>query len=140
MDNIYINKIIELAQESLKNEEVPVGAIIVKNNKIIASGTNNKEENQSILGHAEVNAILKASTVLNNWNLSDCDLYVTLKPCSMCSEIIKQSRIRNVYYLLDKPSEKKEYYKTNFAKINDNINEKLYSEMMNQFFRILRNK
>ena len=67
-------------------------------------------------------------------------MYVTLKPCSMCSEIIKQSRISEVYYLLDKPETKKEYYKTEFNKINDEINELDYEMKLSDFFKKLRDK
>ena len=78
--------------------EVPVGAVIVYNNKIIARGHNTRETNQSVLGHAEINAIKKASKKIGSWRLEDCDMYVTLEPCSMCSGAIIQSRIKNLYY------------------------------------------
>ena len=77
--------------------EVPVGAVIVCNNKIIARGHNTRELSQSVLGHAEINAIKKASKKIGSWRLEDCDIYVTLEPCSMCSGAIIQSRIKNLY-------------------------------------------
>ena len=78
--------------------EVPVGAVIVYNNKIIARGHNTRELSQSVLGHAEINAIKKASKKIGSWRLEDCDIYVTLEPCSMCSGAIIQSRIKNLYF------------------------------------------
>ena len=78
--------------------EVPVGAVIVYNNKIIARGHNTREIKQSVLGHAEINAISKANKKIGSWRLEDCDIYVTLEPCSMCSGAVIQSRIRNLYF------------------------------------------
>ena len=139
MDN-YVNLAIEMSKESLNSKDVPIGAIIVKNNEIIARGYNNRENNQNILGHAEINAIIKASTLLNNWNLSDCDMYVTLKPCSMCMEVIKQSRINNVYYLLEKPRNKVEYANVNFIKINNKSASDEYYSILSDFFKEIREK
>lgn len=139
MDNIW-KIVIETAKKSLESADIPVGALIVKNNEIIGIGYNTREKNQSVLGHAEINAIIDASNKLSNWNLSDCDMYVTLKPCSMCQEVIKQSRLKNVYYLLDKPSSKLEYSKTNFEKIELNFLESEYNEILSTFFSNLREK
>lgn len=131
-------QVIKAAKESLKSNDIPIGALILKDGVIIAEGYNTREKNNNILGHAEVNAILSASNILNNWNLQGCDLYVTLKPCSMCMEIIKQSRISNVYYLLEKPNNKKEYNKTNVIKIDSNNQEIAYCKILNDFFVKLR--
>ena len=78
--------------------EVPVGAVIVYNDKIIARGHNTRETEQTVLGHAEINAIKKASKKIGSWRLEDCDIYVTLEPCAMCSGAIIQSRIKNLYF------------------------------------------
>ncbi len=138
--NNNIDKIIKESKLSLDSMDVPIGAIIVKDGVLVASGFNTREKNQSVLGHAEINCILKAKEKLNNWNLSGCDMYVTLKPCSMCTEIIKQSRINNVYYLLDKPEEKKDFYKTRFEKLNEKNKEQEYLEILSNFFKELREK
>ena len=120
---------------SLKTDDVPIGAIIIDSmGNFVEKGHNTREATKSILGHAEINAIVKASQHLNRWNLADCDLFVTLKPCPMCMEVIKQSRIRNVYYLLDKPSTKKEYNKTEFIKEVNNYNEQMYHNILSNFF------
>ena len=90
-----------LAELAYKSGEVPIGAVIVKNDKIIASGFNFKENNHSVLDHAEIIAIKAAEQYLKNWRLDDCDIYVTLDPCPMCASAIKQSRIKNVYSALE---------------------------------------
>lgn len=135
-----IDFIIKESLISLDYKDVPIGAIIVKDGKIISSAYNTREKDQNVLGHAEINAIIDAQKKLNNWNLNGCDLYVSLKPCSMCSEIIKQSRISNVYYLVDKSEEKKEFYKTNFNKINNHLKEQEYLSILSNFFKELREK
>ena len=97
-----INKFMKAAYAEAKKaymiDEVPVGAVIVFNNKIIARGHNTRETNQSVLGHAEINAIKKASKKIGSWRLEECDMYVTLEPCPMCSGAIIQSRIKNLYF------------------------------------------
>lgn len=138
MDTEIFNILMENTNKSLENNDVPVGAVIVKDGKVLAFGYNTREKDQNVLGHAEINAILEAQKILNNWNLSGCDLYVTLVPCSMCLEIIKQSRIDNIYYLLDKPASKKEFYKTKMQKINGYENK--YADILSDFFKKLREK
>ena len=140
MDTEIFNILMENTNKSLENNDVPVGAVIVKDGQVLAFGYNTREKDQNVLGHAEINAILEAQTVLKNWNLSGCDLYVTLVPCSMCIEIIKQSRIDNLYYWLDKPTFKREFYKTKLQKINDTNYENKYAEILSNFFKKLREK
>lgn len=140
MDTEIFNILMENTNKSLENNDVPVGAVIVKDGKVLAFGYNTREKDQNVLGHAEINAILEAQKILNNWNLSGCDLYVTLVPCSMCLEIIKQSRIDNIYYLLDKPASKKEFYKTKMQKNNDASYENKYADILSDFFKKLREK
>lgn len=140
MDTEILNILIENTNKSLENNDVPVGAVIVKDGKVLAFGYNTREKDQNVLGHAEINTILEAQRFLNNWNLSGCDMYVTLVPCSMCLEIIKQSRIDNIYYLLDKPASKKEFYKTKMQKINDANYENKYADILSYFFKKLREK
>lgn len=140
MDEHFSNYIIELAKKSCETGDVPIGAIVTYDNRIIGEGFNTREKDQNVFGHAEINAILAASKNINNWNLADCDLYVTLKPCSMCMEVIKQARIKNVYYLLDKPSNKKEFAKTNFIDCSNNSKSNEYLEILSTFFKDLREK
>ena len=86
------------AKKAEKLDEVPVGAIVVRNGEVIAKAHNLKEKKQLACAHAEVLAIQKASKKLGTWNLQDCDLYVTLEPCMMCSGNIMLSRIHALYY------------------------------------------
>ncbi len=134
----YWNEVIKLALKAAKKGEVPVGAILVYKNRIIARGYNKREKSNNILGHAEIQVIKKANKCLHCWKLDDCELYVSLKPCSMCEEIIKQSRLKNVYYLLEKPTQKKEYYKTEFIKDNNYDLENEYKAIMTNFFKKMR--
>ena len=85
------------AEKAYKCGEVPVGAIIVKNGKVIAKAYNKKEKSYCAVNHAEIIAIKHASKKFKNWRLEDCDIYVTLEPCPMCASAIKQARIKNVY-------------------------------------------
>lgn len=135
MKEKYIDLCIKEALRAQIKNEIPVGAVIVKDDVVIAKSCNNREEKLDITGHAEVNAIKKAAKNLKTWKLNDCDLYVTLKPCTMCEKIIKQSRIRNVYYLLDKFDYKKEYDKTVFNKLDFPSKEGSYSQILNDFFK-----
>jgi len=140
MEDKYFNLLMSLAVKATKKNEVPVSAIIVKDNKVIASAYNRRNKSKYILDHAEMLVIKKASRKLKDWRLNSCDLYVTLKPCSICENAIKQSRIKNVYYLLDKPEEKKEYYKTNIAKANIRMQQEEYSKILKGFFAKKRDK
>lgn len=93
----YMKEALKEAQKAYKKLEVPVGAIIVKDGKIIARGHNQKETKFDTTKHAEIIAIQKASKKLNSWRLLDCEMYVTLEPCSMCAGALINSRIKKVY-------------------------------------------
>ena len=138
MNDKYLKQLIKLAKKASKKNEVPISAIIVKDGKIISKAFNKRIKNNNVLDHAEIMAIRKAEKKLKDWRLFDCDLYVTLKPCSMCEIIIKQARIKNVYYLLEKLNSKKEYNKTNFIKISEN--EQMYHNILQDFFKKKRDK
>lgn len=94
----FMHEALKEATKALKKDEVPIGAVIVKDDKIIARGHNLRENKQNSLCHAEIIAISKACRKLGNFRLEDCDLYVTVEPCPMCAGAIIQSRIKNVYY------------------------------------------
>ncbi len=94
---------ISMAKEAYENNEVPVGAIIVKDQKIIGSGSNSVIADCSVAGHAEINAIKAASLFLNNYRLVNCDIYVTLEPCHMCSRAIVDARIKNLFFGATEP-------------------------------------
>ncbi len=94
----FMKEAIKEAIKAKKIDEVPIGAVIVKEDKIISRGHNLRESRQNSLKHAEIIAIDRACKKLNNFRLEDCDLYVTVEPCLMCSGAIVQSRIRKVYF------------------------------------------
>lgn len=96
--DIYMKCAINEARESEKNGDIPVGAVIVKDNKIIARAHNEKELKNNAIKHAEILAIEKACDVIGNWHLDECVLYTTMEPCMMCSGAIVQSRIKKVVY------------------------------------------
>ena len=93
----FMKQALKEAKKAYEKLEVPVGAIIVKDGKVIARAHNQKETKFDTTKHAEILAIQKASKKLGSWRLIDCDMYVTLEPCSMCAGAIINSRIKNVY-------------------------------------------
>ena len=135
MNETYQQILYKLAMKAYKKGDIPVAAILVKDNKIIAKAYNKRFRNNSLLGHAEIICILKGTKKLKSWRLTDCDLYVTLEPCAMCREVIREARVRNVYYLCDKT--KNVINKTNFIKLNSSTND-VYSRLLTDFFDTLR--
>ena len=117
----FMEEAFKMAEIAYKSGEVPVGAVIVKDDSIIAIGYNCKEKNHSVLEHAELIAIKSAEKYLNNWRLDDCDIYVTLDPCPMCASAIKQSRIKNVYSALEN-SDKNNSKILSIIFASDNVN------------------
>lgn len=97
-DEFWMQKALKLAQRASQRGEVPVGAVIVRNDQLISFASNRREQLQSPLGHAELIAVQKASEVLNSWRLLDCTLYVTLEPCVMCAGALVQSRVAKIIY------------------------------------------
>ena len=98
MDELYMKKALEMANKAYKKNDVPVGCIIVKEDRIIAKAYNTKNINNCSINHAEILAIKKACKKLGTWHLDDCTLYVTMEPCLMCCGAIIQSRIKRVVY------------------------------------------
>lgn len=94
----WMKEAIKQAKKAAQKDEVPIGCVIVKDDQIIARAYNKREMKQCSTAHAEILAIEKACKKLSSWRLEDCDLYVTLEPCPMCSGAIIQSRIRNVIF------------------------------------------
>ena len=131
----YLKEALKEAQKAYKKLEVPVGAVIVKEDKIIARAHNLRETKNNALAHAEIIYINKACDKLGTWRLEGCKMYITLAPCQMCMGAIKQARINEVYIgALDD--------KTN-QPLEDNV---IYientecSEILTRFFKELRNK
>lgn len=94
----YMNEALKEANKAYDKGEVPIGAVIVKNDKIISRAYNLKETKNNACKHAELIAIEKASKKLKNWRLLDCTIYVTMFPCPMCASAINQSRISKIVY------------------------------------------
>ena len=94
----FMKRALFYAQMAFSEEETPIGAVLVKDGKIISFGYNKRESKQDVTLHAEINAIKKACRKLGSWRLDDCDLYVTLEPCIMCAGAIQQAKIRKVYF------------------------------------------
>lgn len=94
----FMKKAIALAQKAYEADEVPVGAVIVKDGKVIASAFNKRETSKDATAHAEILAIKKACKKLDDFRLIGCDMYVSLEPCVMCTGAILNARIENVYF------------------------------------------
>ncbi|MBQ2890775.1 MAG: tRNA adenosine(34) deaminase TadA [Clostridia bacterium] len=94
----FMKEALKEAKKAYRKGETPIGAVIVKDGKIIAKGHNKRETKKNALCHAEIIAINKACRKLGGWRLFQCDMYVTLEPCLMCAGAIVQSRIKNLYF------------------------------------------
>ena len=148
MNTLFMDEAFKEALKGYKKNEVPIGAVIVKNNKIIARAHNMKEHDNCCISHAEILAIKKASSTMNNWRLCGCDIYITLDPCPMCASAIKQARIDNVYSA-NSNSDINNYGIINSIFETDNINPKVNfisnldktksQKMLNNFFNEQRN-
>jgi len=97
----YMKLALKEAKKAFQKDEVPVGAVIVKGNQVLAKAYNKKESSNNAISHAEILAISKACKKINDWRLNDCVLYVTLQPCEMCMGAIKEARISKVIYALE---------------------------------------
>ena len=141
MSELFVDKIIDLSKKAFSNDEIPVGAVVVKDNKIIGEGMNSRNKDSSVIGHAEINAIEMACKNIGDWRLDGCDLYVSLLPCMMCTGAIVESRINKVYYLCDRTNV---CFKTgdfiSVEKIDDTIKSDEYLKLLQLFFENKRNK
>ena len=145
----YMRVAIKEAHQAQLLGEVPIGAVIVHNGQIIASGHNMRERFQDVTYHAEMLAIMEACTALNSWRLEDCDLYVTLEPCIMCSGAIVNARIKNVYYGARDPKAgavDSLYHLLGDQRLNHQVHVESgilgeeCSQMLKDFFRTVRKK
>lgn len=126
------------ALKAYKKGDVPVGAVIIKNNKVIAKSYNKKEKNNNAILHAEIDVINKACKKLKTWHLENCILYTTLEPCLMCTGAIIQSRINEIYYATENNNfgeinNIKKYNKQ--IKINSGLLKNESSELLKKFFK-----
>lgn len=148
-DEKYMKEAIKQAKKAYAIDEVPIGCVIVYNDKIIGRGYNRRNIDKNTLAHAETQAIRKASKKMDDWRLEDCTLYVTLEPCQMCSGAIVQARIKRVVVgcmnskagcagsiinLLQMPEFNHQ------VELTTGVLEEECSQMMKQFFKELRAK
>ncbi len=149
MKKEYLDLAFYYAEEAFQENEVPIGAVIVKNNEVISFGYNIKEKKFSVLEHAELIAIRRAEEKLQNWRLDDCDLYITLDPCPMCASAIKQARIRSVYSAVSNSDSQndiliKKIFEKDSVNPNvsffSNLDEERSKKMLNDFFKKQRIK
>ena len=94
----FMRRALELAREAMEEGEVPVGCVVVCDDKIVGEGRNRREKDKNALAHAEIEAINNACRTLGGWRLWKCKLYVTLEPCPMCAGAIVNARIPEVYF------------------------------------------
>ena len=136
--NEYMKLAFFEAKEAFNEKNVPVGAVIVKGDEIIASAHNKKNSSNISIYHAEILCILEACKKLKSWYLDDCSMYVTLEPCDMCKAAIAESRIKNVYYM-----SKSNYY-VNMSKNMEYVNYRMidcnfnYANLLSEFFKNVR--
>jgi tRNA(adenine34) deaminase len=145
----YMLLAIEEAKKAAARKEVPIGAVVVYQGKVIGSGFNLREQEQNPLLHAEVLAIQEAAKQLGSWRLEDCTLYVTLEPCPMCAGAILQARIPKLVYGTKDPkagcvdslyhllNDKRFNHQTEVLK---DVLQETCSQMLRDFFRSLREK
>ena len=106
LDKKILDLLLKNAEKAYKKGEIPVSAVILdQSGRIISSSFNDRQKKYNVLGHAEINAILKAEKKVRDWRLDGYSMVVTLEPCNMCSVIIKESRLDKVYYFLPKKKE-----------------------------------
>jgi len=145
----FMKEAIKEAKKAYAKLEVPIGAVIVKNGKIIARGHNQKEEKADTTMHAEIIAIKKASKKIGAWRLNGCEMYVTLEPCPMCAGAIINARLDKIY--IGTMDEKNgacgsvtnvlEEYKQNYSvQKEEGIYQKECEEIVKKFFKELRQK
>lgn len=134
----YITILFNELKKAIKKDEVPVSALIIDNftGKILAKSYNKRENSYKTINHAEIICVAKANKCMKNKILDNCSLYVTLEPCDMCKSVIKEARIKNVYYLLPRNAEKRQYFKTKFENWNNNLEfQQEYREILTNFFK-----
>lgn len=146
-DAYYMKEAIKQAKKAYKIKEVPIGCVIVREDKIIARGYNKRNTKKNTLAHAELLAINKASKALEDWRLEDCTMYITLEPCQMCAGAIVQSRMKRVVIGSMNPKagcagsvinllEMKEF--NHQVELETGVLENECTELLQQFFRELR--
>lgn len=129
----YLEILLKLIKKAERKQEVPVACLILdKQGKIIGKKINNRQNKYNILGHAEINAILEAEKKIKDWRLDKCIMIVSLCPCELCQQIIKEARINKIYYLLDNNNNKKII--GNMIKVENKEYQEKYQKILQRFF------
>ncbi|ADG69431.1 CMP/dCMP deaminase zinc-binding protein [Planctopirus limnophila DSM 3776] len=145
----WMRQALDLAQQAFAEEEVPIGAVIVKDDQIIGAAWNQREQLKDPTAHAEIVAITQAAEVIGDWRLEDCTLYVTLEPCPMCAGAIVQARIPRVVYGITDPKAgacHTLYQITDDARLNHRcavlggVLAQECKEILQEFFRLQRSR
>ncbi len=143
--NKFMKSALKCAQKALEEGEVPIGAVVVLDGKVISRGHNRRTKRQIATAHAEIEAIEKACKKLKSWRIPDCELYVTLEPCPMCMGAVLNSRIKKVYF--GAPEDKGRSLTTELANANllnhtveieGGVMEKECREILSRFFSTMR--
>ena len=142
----YMEMAYNEAVKAFNKNEIPVGCVIVKDDLVIAKAHNLREINNLVTSHAEILAITKANKKLSSWRLDDCDIYVTLEPCAMCSGAIIQARIKNLYFGAYDPKSGAcgsvlnlfDYKFNHEVNVEGGILEEKCSNLISSFFKTLR--
>ena len=147
--SFYMKEALKEAYKAYNKKETPIGAIIVKDNQIIARAHNLTETLKDSTAHAEILAIKQASEKLGGWRLTDCDLYVTMEPCIMCSGAIVKSRIKKLIigtrqvknsYIEKQHEFKLDYFNNNNVKVAFDVLQEECSIILQEFFKALRKR
>ncbi|MBR1385764.1 MAG: nucleoside deaminase [Bacilli bacterium] len=138
-DRYFMKKALKEAKKAYDIGEIPIGCVLVLDNKIISRGYNKKNSTNIVTKHAEIIAIEKANRKLNNWRLDNVIIYTTLEPCEMCKNVIKSSRIKKVIYATSS-NELNSDFEIQMNKINDKYIEKTCSMIIKKQFYLIRKK
>ena len=122
MNKKIIMKLFNLIKKTEKIDDFPVSAVIYKDDKVVATGYNKRNKSNDVTDHAEIVAIRRANKKINNWNLQGYNMIVTLEPCHMCEQVIKEARLDNVYYIISRSKTKKPYKNTVIKNANLTVN------------------
>lgn len=139
-DEYYLEIAFKEAEKAYRNDEIPVGAIIVENDKIISKGHNQRDRLNIVTKHAEIIAIEKANKKIGNWRLINCILYCTLEPCEMCKEVIKNAKISKVVYAASSTEERVKLKKVEYIQTTNEKMKKQCSNILKNAFRNIRIK
>jgi tRNA(adenine34) deaminase len=148
-ENQFMALALKAALQTVSSGDVPVGAVVVHQSRVIGTGWNRREAENRVSAHAEMIALEEACQALGSWKLNDCDLYVTLEPCSMCASAIMQARIRSVFFGAWDPKAGaagsvmdlfREPWANHQVTVYEGIMADRCQEMLMEFFRNLRGK